>query len=84
MAVIPAWTAGDEETFARLSDQMAGALVAFAKTGNPSQPDLEWPAWNSEEDPMMVWDHTSEVRNHHEDALFEALGTDGQAFPPMG
>ena len=29
----------------RLTDQMAGALIAFAKTGSPSTKAMPWPAW---------------------------------------
>ncbi len=78
--MIPAWTAGKENVFARLSDQMCGALCALAKTGSPSQDSLEWKDWNTNEDGMMVFDETSEMRYHHEDALFAAMPAGG-GFP---
>lgn len=79
--MIPAWTAGDEATFAKLSDEMAGALCAFAKTGSPNQSNLPWEPWTAENDAMMVFDHESGVRYHHEDALFEAMGAPKGGFP---
>jgi para-nitrobenzyl esterase len=38
------WTDGDHE----LSRKMTAALIAFANTGDPSTPDLKWPAWTPE------------------------------------
>ena len=40
------WTAWDRE----LSQKMTATLVAFAATGNPSTPDVEWPAWSAQEE----------------------------------
>lgn len=37
------WTAYDRE----LTDRMAGALIAFAETGSPGTPQLNWPAWTA-------------------------------------
>jgi len=71
--MIPAWIAGDEETAYRVSDQMAGALVQFAYTGNPSQDDLEWENFTSENGAVMVFDRVSGVRYHHDDELMELL-----------
>lgn len=71
--MIPAWTAGDEATFAKLSDEMAGALCAFARTGSPNQDDLTWTPWTADKDNMMVFDAESGMREHHEDELFKLL-----------
>jgi para-nitrobenzyl esterase len=38
------WTSWDRE----LSRKMTAALIAFANTGNPSTPDVPWPAWSAE------------------------------------
>ena len=38
------WTTWDHE----LSQKMTAALIAFANTGNPSTPDVKWPAWTAE------------------------------------
>lgn len=40
------WTAWDRE----LSQRMTAALVAFATSGNPSTPDVQWPAWSAQDD----------------------------------
>jgi len=37
------WTPWDRE----LSQKMTAALIAFASTGDPSTPDLTWPAWTA-------------------------------------
>jgi para-nitrobenzyl esterase len=37
------WTAYDRE----LTDRMAGSLIAFAETGSPTTPQLNWPAWST-------------------------------------
>ena len=64
-----------------ISHKMAGALCAFARTGSPSQAGLVWEPWTSEGDAMMVFDHDTQLRCHHEDALFEALGTASAGMP---
>ena len=71
--MIPGWVNGDTATFEHLSDQMASALSAFAWTGDPGTASLDWEAWNAEDDGMMVFDATSGMRYHHEDALFDAM-----------
>jgi para-nitrobenzyl esterase len=38
------WTAWDRE----LSQKMTAVLVAFANTGNPTTPDVQWPAWSAQ------------------------------------
>jgi para-nitrobenzyl esterase len=38
------WTPWDYE----LSQKMTAALIAFAKTGNPSTSDVKWPAWTAQ------------------------------------
>jgi len=37
------WTPWDRE----LSEKMTAALIAFARTGSPSTPDVAWPAWSA-------------------------------------
>jgi para-nitrobenzyl esterase len=41
-----------------LAKKMAGAWAAFAKTGNPGQPDLPWPAFDPAKGNTMVFDNT--------------------------
>jgi para-nitrobenzyl esterase len=38
------WTPWDRE----LSQKMTATLIAFANTGNPSTPDVKWPAWSAQ------------------------------------
>ena len=38
-----AWTAADRD----LSAKMMGSLLAFAATGDPSTPEVRWPAWTA-------------------------------------
>ena len=52
------WTADDRE----LADRMAGALIAFAETGNPSTPQLIWPAWSARSPQYMEFGDTAAVR----------------------
>jgi para-nitrobenzyl esterase len=40
------WTAWDRT----LADEMAGALIAFARTGNPTTAVVKWPAWSVQND----------------------------------
>jgi para-nitrobenzyl esterase len=45
------WTAWDRT----LSQQMMGALIAFASTGNPSTPAMPWPAWKPGDERKIVF-----------------------------
>jgi para-nitrobenzyl esterase len=45
----------------QLSRRMAAAWAAFARTGDPSQPGLTWPAYTLEKRATMVFDLTSRV-----------------------
>ncbi|MFB3855088.1 MAG: carboxylesterase/lipase family protein [Vicinamibacterales bacterium] len=40
------WTEWDRE----LSAKMTAALIAFANTGDPSTPEVDWPAWTVEDE----------------------------------
>lgn len=47
-----------------LADKLAGAWVAFAKTGNPNHPGIpEWPAYTAEARATMVFDTKCRVEN---------------------
>jgi carboxylesterase type B len=52
------WTPYDRE----LTDRMAGALIAFAETGKPSTPQLNWPAWSAQSPQYMVFGDTAAVQ----------------------
>ena len=54
---------GDEETAQAVADVASTALCNFARTGNPSQEGLEWPAYTTAERAAMIIDSVSEVRN---------------------
>jgi para-nitrobenzyl esterase len=46
----------------RMADQIGGAWVAFARTGKPDHPGIpHWPAFNTTERPVMVFDTQSRV-----------------------
>ncbi|HEV7410144.1 MAG TPA: carboxylesterase family protein, partial [Bradyrhizobium sp.] len=52
------WTEYDRE----LTDRMAGALIAFAETGSPATPKLNWPAWSAQSPQYMVFGDTAAVQ----------------------
>jgi para-nitrobenzyl esterase len=48
----------------RMADQMAGAWVAFAKSGNPSHRGIpDWPAYTTDTRQTMIFNSTSRVAN---------------------
>jgi para-nitrobenzyl esterase len=56
-----------------LQDKVATAWLNFARTGNPSQPGLEWKPFTSEDMQTMVFDTVSECRNIHAAELIAVL-----------
>ncbi len=53
---------GPEST--QMADQMGGAWVAFAKTGNPNHRGIpDWPAYTPAERQTMIFNTTSRVEN---------------------
>jgi len=52
-----AWTPYDRE----LSDKMMRSLVAFAATGSPSTPDVQWPAWSPASEQKVVFGDTVRI-----------------------
>jgi para-nitrobenzyl esterase len=65
-------TAGAPDGHA-ISDRMAGCFMAFAKTGNPSTPELPWPAYNPGARPTMVFDTQSSAENNPDRDLLALL-----------
>ena len=63
-------TAGDEPGFARYSDELSGALLAFAKSGDPSTSTMTWPTFTAETETMMVFDDVTAPHDHHEKELY--------------
>jgi para-nitrobenzyl esterase len=52
---------GDGQDRYALASKISGAWVAFARTGNPSQKGLSWPAYNSDKRATMILDDKCEV-----------------------
>jgi len=53
---------GVGEAQQRVADIMSDTWIAFARNGNPNNPDIpEWPPYNLETRPVMVLDETPEV-----------------------
>jgi len=46
-----------------LADKVSGAWTSFAHTGNPSQKNLAWPAYNLGNRPTMVFDDQCKIVN---------------------
>ena len=60
-----------------LQDKVSRAWINFARTGNPSQPSLEWKPFAQADPQSMVFDIASGSRNLHYDTLSSLLGTQG-------
>lgn len=64
-----------------LEKHIFGALMSFAKTGNPSHDGLpQWPEVTPENIPTMIFDRTCEVRDNYDDALYAAIDS---VLPPF-
>ncbi|MEO8597629.1 MAG: carboxylesterase family protein [Candidatus Solibacter sp.] len=61
----------------RMADYMAGAFFAFAKTGNPSTPEVPWPAYTPAQKPTMVFDTKSGAQNDPDHELLAMLPPGG-------
>lgn len=47
----------------RVADRMSEAWIAFARNGDPSTPELPWPAYNLQSRPTMIFNVESAVVN---------------------
>lgn len=56
-----------------LQDKVSQAWINFAKTGNPSQPTLEWKPYKKEDPQAMVFDTVSESVSLRDDKLVSLL-----------
>jgi para-nitrobenzyl esterase len=65
-------TAGSKDN-GIVADRMADAFIAFAKTGNPSTPELPWPAYNPGSKPTMIFDVQSGAKNDPDRELLSLL-----------
>jgi para-nitrobenzyl esterase len=65
---------GDAPAGYALQDKVSKAWINFARTGNPSQPGLEWKPFTAADPETMVFDIVSECRNLGYDKLTPLLG----------
>ncbi|MEJ3654117.1 carboxylesterase family protein [Actinomycetes bacterium KLBMP 9759] len=72
---------GDGERLTALSERMVAAWTAFARTGDPSTPELDWPAYDAPTRATLIWDVRPMVENAPRDA--ERAAWDGFAFPDL-
>ena len=70
---------GDAPAGFALQDRVSRAWINFARTGNPSQPGLEWKPYAQEDPQTMVFDTTSGCQNLHYDR-FHSLMPKQQGF----
>ena len=64
-----------------LQDKVSQAWINFAKTGNPSQPGLEWKAYTKENPQAMVFDTVSQSVALRDDKLVSLLPPAGNPPP---
>jgi para-nitrobenzyl esterase len=86
---LDAWPIGGNSPEAQaLADKMAGAYIAFAKTGNPTVPGVgDWPAYTAETRATMIFDVNTRAENSpHNDllALVEKYAIEPQGPPRRG
>ena len=72
---------GDAPAGYALQDKVSTAWINFAKTGNPSQPSLEWKQYAKADPQTMVFDIVSENRNLHYDKFASLIGEQGTFRP---
>ena len=70
---VPYIIAGNETGAKRFQNSCTSALIAFAYTGDPSTPQLPWPAFTAEEGATMIFDEVSQVGYYHDKKLQELL-----------
>jgi para-nitrobenzyl esterase len=75
---------GGGPTALALQDKVSQAWINFAKTGNPSQPGLDWKAYTKEDPQAMVFDTVSQSVPLRDDKLVSLLPPPGPAAPPAG
>ena len=71
---------GDAPAGYALQDKVSRAWINFARTGNPSQPNLEWKPYKADDPQTMVFDTVSECRNLHYDQFHSLLPNQGFFF----
>ncbi len=70
----------------RLEDEMAGAWVQFARTGDPNFEKLpQWPKASADSVPTMCFDEVTDLRVDHDRTLMEAYPQpERKGFPGSG
>ena len=82
MRQIKTATGGGQVAMA-LQDKVAQAWLNFARTGNPSQPGLEWKPFTKESPQAMVFDTVSQSVPLADDKLVSLLPAPaGRGAPP--
>jgi para-nitrobenzyl esterase len=76
-------TGGGPEALA-LQDKVSQAWINFAKSGNPSQPGLEWKPYTKESSQAMVFDTISQSVALRDDKLVSLLPPGGRGAAPGG
>lgn len=64
----------------RLEAQMAGALGAFARTGDPSLETLVWEPVTEEREPSMIFDEVCRLQERYDDELYRMID---EILPPF-
>jgi len=65
----------------KLEEQIFGAVMQFARTGNPNHEGLpEWPSITLEDEATMIFDRKCEVRHNYDDELMKFLE---EILPPF-
>ncbi len=66
----------------QIEEQMAGALIAFARTGNPNHGDMpQWNPYTTEEPVTMVFDRESSLRCDFDRELLAKAAEYGPEWP---
>lgn len=71
---------GDVPAGYALQDKISRAWINFARTGNPSQPGLEWKPYSGDDPQTMVFDLASGCRNLQYDKFHSLLPDQGFFF----
>lgn len=71
---------GIPEVAEKLEDEIFGALLHFARTGEPGTEILPWPAVTPEDVPTITFDRESRVRHNYDDEVFAEIN---KVLPPF-
>lgn len=67
----------------KLQEEMSGAWVSFAKTGDPNHAGLiNWPEYTAEKGETIIFDKETAVRSFHDRRLMELLDKYSGAYIP--